>query len=315
MSDCPAHALARPAADRARRWLRLLAAPLLLGLVLAAVEPAAALAALRGAGPGWLLAALLLVQAQIVVSALRWRFTAARLGQRMARRRAVSEYYLATLLNQTTPGGVGGDAARAWRTRATAGRLNTAVRAVVLERLGGQVAFFAVAATGLAAWPLLGRGSAPRDAAVLLAAGAGVLLLGALLTALVARRGPPAARRALHGLWPDLRRAWFVRSAWLVQGILSTAVVATYIGVFALCARALGDPLPPAALATAVPLVLLAMLLPVSVGGWGVREATAAALWPLFGLPAAHGVAASVLYGLVNLAGALPGLLRVLRRP
>lgn len=295
-------------------WLRLALPLLMVALVLVAVDTGAVLRALRGAHPGWLLAALGAVQLQVVLSALRWRFTAARLGQRIGRGEAIGEYYLAALLNQTAPGGVGGDALRAWRGgRESEAGMGAAVRAVVLERLAGQVALFVVAATGLAAWPLLGRGGAPLDALILLGLAMAAAVGAGLLIAVLARRGPRRARSALRGLAPDLMRAWFERGAWLLQGATSLAIVLAYIAAFALCARALGDVLPPLAWITAIPLVLLSMLAPVSIGGWGVRETAAAALWPLLGLPASQGVAASVLYGLVNLAGALPGVLTSLR--
>ncbi|MBS7456257.1 flippase-like domain-containing protein [Coralloluteibacterium stylophorae] len=297
-----------PRPSSLRAWRLVLPAGLLV-LALAFADPGRAWAALAGADPGWLLAALLAVQAQVVLSAQRWRFTARRLGQAMPRRTAIAEYYLATLLNQSVPGGVGGDAVRAWRSgRARPGRMRAAVRAVVLERLAGQVALLTVVAIGLAAWPLAAGGAPPRVALWTAMAVAAALAAGAATVALLARRGPRRLQAALHGLRGDVVRTWFAGRAWLWQGAGSLAIVGGYIAAFALCACAVGTPLPPMAWLTAVPLALLAMLVPVSVGGWGVREAAAAALWPLVGLPAAHGVAASILYGLVNLVGALPGL-------
>ena len=55
--------------------------------------------------------------------------------------------------------------------------------------------------------------------------------------------------------------------------------------------------------------VLVTMLLPVTVAGWGLREGAAAALWHAVGLTAADGVAISVAYGLLVLVSSLPGLL------
>ena len=73
---------------------------------------------------------------------------------------------------------------------------------------------------------------------------------------------------------------------WLIQGALSLGVVATYLAVFAACALALQQPLPLVGVMTIVPLVLLSMVMPISIGGWGVREAVAASLWPLLGIVA-----------------------------
>ena len=58
--------------------------------------------------------------------------------------------------------------------------------------------------------------------------------------------------------------------------------------------------------------VLVSMLLPVTVAGWGVRETAAATLWGAVGLASADGVAISVAYGLLVLLSSLPGALVLL---
>ena len=54
--------------------------------------------------------------------------------------------------------------------------------------------------------------------------------------------------------------------------------------------------------------VLMAMLIPITVAGWGVREGAAAALWGLVGLTPEDGVAISVAYGLLVLVSSAPGV-------
>lgn len=56
-------------------------------------------------------------------------------------------------------------------------------------------------------------------------------------------------------------------------------------------------------------LVLLAAAVPLNVGGWGPREGAAAWVFAAAGLGAAHGLAASVAYGVMALVATLPGLL------
>jgi glycosyltransferase 2 family protein len=138
----------------------------LLGLLVFAVDLAEAWRSLRAADPFLVVLALGLVQGQIVLSAVRWRFTAGRLGHHLGYGTAVAEYYLASLLNLALPGGVGGDAVRAARAGA-ARPVGSAVtgpvilRAVVLERLAGQMAFLLLATIGIALWPALIDGEAP----------------------------------------------------------------------------------------------------------------------------------------------------------
>lgn len=242
---------------------------------------------------------LLIVQVQIVVSALRWRFTARRLGQDMPTRWAIREYYIATALNQVLPGGVAGDVLRAYRSRAAApSGLRLAAKSVIIERLSGQMAFFAVCAAGLFFWPMLlasvfSTGVLPFALIVLAAA---CLALG-------------LAWNRLAPLRADLNQVFVRNGAWRIQAGLSLSAVASYILLFYFAAFATGGTLPVSALFTIVPLCLLSMLIPTGFGGWGTREAAAAALWPLVGLASAQGVAASVVYGALALLGSLPGLL------
>jgi hypothetical protein len=92
------------------------------------------------------------------------------------------------------------------------------------------------------------------------------------------------------------------------QLAISAALTASFLGGFALCGHALGQPLGWATL-TVVPVVLLAMIVPLSVGGWGLREATAMAVLPALGWTPEEALAVSTAYGLTALAGALPGAL------
>jgi len=286
---------------------------LLLGLLWRVVDVPAALARLREVEATWVVAGLLLVQLQVVVSALRWRFTAARLGHRIGACRAIGEYYLATLLNQVLPGGVAGDAARTFRGTRRDVRLPDVARGVVVERLAGQLSLVLVALAGLAFWPRLLEAPPPRVALAGVAGLVAFVVVGWLTLRGSARIGPSRWRRAVRSIGPTLRRCWLADRAWVVQGSTSLIVTASYLGVFAIAATATGAPMTAAAVVTIVPLTLASMLLPISIGGWGVRETAAAALWPLAGLGAEAGVAASVFYGLISLAGSLPGVLPLLR--
>ena len=54
--------------------------------------------------------------------------------------------------------------------------------------------------------------------------------------------------------------------------------------------------------------MLLTMLIPVTVAGWGVREGAAAVLWGIVGLTSVDGVAISITYGFLVLLSTLPGM-------
>ncbi|UJW77413.1 lysylphosphatidylglycerol synthase transmembrane domain-containing protein [Rhizobium sp. SL42] len=250
---------------------------------------------------------LVLVQLQIMLSALRWRFTAARLGQPIALNRAIGEYYVASLLNQSLPGGMAGDAIRAWRMRTSGqGGWKLPAKAVLFERLSGQAAFFVLAACGIVAWPLLMGASEPVRLHSVLPAMLACAVL-ALIGLMWAIRTNSFHR--LASLLPDLQHVFVKDRAWAVQIGLSLVILATYLAIFLLASKAVGASLPLVSALTAIPLALLAMLIPAGLGGWGTREAAAMALWPFLGASAADGLAASLLYGALSLAGAAPGIL------
>jgi len=289
-------------------WVRGLVGVIILAGLAWWVDAGDVLARLSGLSPGWVLAALALGVIQTVLSAWRWRYTAHRLGLDLRLRRALQEYYLAVFLNQVLPGGVVGDAARAWRHAGpTHGRTpvdrGTALRAVLIERASGQVVMGVVAVASLLV--LGGTQGDARFHAAGLALACALAGAGAWSAGLWGRSRAPSG--VLARFQADARRALLSGSAPWVQGATSTAIVLSYVATYLLAARAIGVDLPLPVLAPLVAPVLLAMLIPLSVAGWGMREGAAAALWGVVGLAPAEGVAISVAYGLLVLVGTLPG--------
>nr|WP_250812335.1 lysylphosphatidylglycerol synthase transmembrane domain-containing protein [Neorhizobium tomejilense] len=298
------------------RFLKLIGLTAAFALLIAVIlrfDPQRIAASLASADPTYISAGLILVQVQIVLSALRWRFTAARLGQHLGIGKAIGDYYLGTLLNQLLPGGMAGDAVRAVRNRAHGdGGWKVPVQAVLFERVAGQGLFFLIATFGVMLWPLLGGAAIPEDLRHLLS---GFALAVASLTIafmLTLCFPPRRIRPPLEKLKAALAQVFLQDRAWIVQSLFSLVIVASYIAMFMLASAAVGAPLPALAAVTAIPLCLLMMLIPATIAGWGAREAAAAALWPLFGYAASDGVAASILYGILALAGAAPGLVFIL---
>lgn len=297
------------------RWLpvwRWLVSVTVLGLLLVWLNPGAIMGQVRQIDPRWLLAALAVSVVQILLSAWRWRFTALKLDLTLPWRQAVSEYYLAGFINQVLPGGVLGDAWRARRHAISTDRTGPAWRAVIIERASGQLVVCMAAMGILVSTPLWrealvgtwGRAGLPG----LLLIVTTVVILAVLLLA----RLRPALVRTLRD---DVYRALLSPQVLPIQLLLSLLIVISYMLVFAMAARGIGIDLPFGwLLAVALP-VLLAMLIPVTVAGWGLREATAAGVWLAMGLPAAQGVVVAASYGVVVFVATLPGLLVLLARP
>lgn len=256
----------------------------------------------------WVLAAGMALTVQTLLSAERWRVTAAQLGIIIPPARALREYYLAQFVNQSLPGGVVGDAGRALRSRDQAGLL-IAGQAVIFERLAGQIALLAVFLAALPLtfvlptgfdWPLWLIG--PVAVALVIVA---ALPLGIGAALRMIRPGDHALRRFLA----RLSLALVARGVLLRQVLLSLGTAIFNLAAFAFCALALDVNLPLLAVGTLVPLILFSMILPLTIGGWGVREGAAALLFPVVGQTASEGLATSFTFGLVIAAAVVPGLI------
>ncbi|MDR9432487.1 MAG: lysylphosphatidylglycerol synthase transmembrane domain-containing protein [Spiribacter sp.] len=251
----------------------------------------------------WLFLALLLSVAQVVLSAWRWRYTAHQLGLELKRGTALREYYLGTLVNQVLPGGVLGDAQRAWRHGQSLTQRSPAFQAVIIERFSGQLAMVLIA---LGAWLIAPWRPALPPAFVLGLATIGLISTGFLSVTSLKRWAP--------NWWQALEQGLLQWRVLPLQMGASVLVATSYIGVFACCLMASAAMGSPVIWLGLIPLVLFAMLIPLSLGGWGLREGAAAVLWPLAGLAAAEGVTAAILYGGLSLIASLPGVIALIRR-
>ena len=254
----------------------------------------------------WVVLALGISVPQVALSAYRWRLTAGRLGIHLPFRDALREYYLATFLNQVLPGGVLGDVSRAWRhARVQAGPV---IRTVILERASGQAVMMVTAVLSLLVLPRA-FGVDPW-----IAVGAAALASGAIVTGLLLarRRRARTSQGLVDSVSRDVHVALLARDVVAKQFSVSALVVGSYIGTYVIAARSVGVATSTWVLVPLVVPVLMSMLIPTSIAGWGVREVTAAGLWSLVGLTAEDGVAISAAYGLLVLLSSLPGALFLL---
>jgi uncharacterized membrane protein YbhN (UPF0104 family) len=92
--------------------------------------------------------------------------------------------------------------------------------------------------------------------------------------------------------------------------MLSLAVLGHLLNAAAFMAigHGLGLETEPVAAMGVLAIAFFLAALPVAFGGWGAREAAVAAGFAALGEPPALAVAVSIAYGLMVLAGGLPGL-------
>lgn len=290
-------------------WLRLLIGAGILAALVWRLGTGAFVDGLRVVDGRAVLAALAIGLFTTVTSAWRWCLVARRLGLRLPLARAVSDYYRALLLNAVLPAGVLGDVDRAVRHGKHSGDVGRGVRAVVLERVGGQVVVLVLGGAVLLTRPALVTAIAgdlvPGRAAEVTA---GVLLvLVALGGWLLWRRGAKGRQALATGL-ADVRGGLLARGTWPGVVALSAAGLAGHIALFVVAARVAGSSAPVTTLVPPLVLALLVMGLPVNIGGWGPREAAATLAFGAAGLGAAQGLATAVVYGVLTLVSSLPGI-------
>ncbi|MDO0924846.1 lysylphosphatidylglycerol synthase transmembrane domain-containing protein [Streptomyces sp. TG1A-8] len=246
-----------------------------------------------------------------VFSAWRWQLVARGLRIRLPLGSAVADYYRALFLNAALPGGVLGDVHRAVRHGRGAGDLRRGVKAVVLERVAGQVALAVSGAVVLLTLP-----SPVRADARALAPPAALALAGALAVAFAVRMNRAPSRRgdAVRAALGEAREGLLSRRGGPGVALSSAVVLAGHLVMFAVAARVAGSAASVPVLLPLAVLALAAMGLPLNVGGFGPREGVTAWAFGAAGLGADHGVAVAVVYGVLSLVASLPGAVVLVAR-
>ncbi|NCY03543.1 MAG: UPF0104 family protein, partial [Planctomycetia bacterium] len=241
-----------------------------------------------------------------VVAAVRWAALARPIGFPFPVTTFIWRFFEGLFFNLCLPSSIGGDVVKAYRLAdTTSGRL-LAGCTVLADRLTGLAALGVLAGTaltakeaGLGTAATLGVGTGLLAAALL----AFWLVVGSLDRLLALIPEHHAARRFIAQLLPYSQRPSLMARAigWslLVQmgGSVSVALVA----------RGLGVHLPLSVWFAVVPLIALAMVVPVSINGVGVREEGLALLLKPAGVSAEAAVAIGLLWFLATIATGLVG--------
>ncbi|MGE8440472.1 MAG: lysylphosphatidylglycerol synthase transmembrane domain-containing protein [Comamonas testosteroni] len=285
----------------------------LLAAVVYLANPVQLWGRLQQANPWWLLGGLGVSFASNAVSAWRWRAMAQWLGAEMSLASGMRWYFQAIGLNVLLPGAVvGGDVYRAIALQKTGQAKAASNLSVILDRGSGLWMLCAIGGLGAVACASTLAPWVHMDTAIFVTLLLVVIVLWLLL--------PWVALQGLRSNWLKLPGAWlepvrmaasspnFLLQLW-VQAASSALVQLLSAGALACGAMALGLHLPLAVWAFVIAPVFLMAALPVSVGGWGTREAAAVAALAPFGVPAVLAVGVGLLYGVFALGqGALGAL-------
>ena len=292
------------AAQRTWAWARPLAGVAILVVLVWRLGAGPFLDGVRRISVWSLLAAMSITVLTTVCAAWRWQTVARGLGVGLPLRTAVAAYYRSQFLNSALPGGVVGDVHRGVRHGLDAGDLGRGLRAVVWERMAGQVVFVLFALV-----VLLVLDSPVRPAVEWAVPAAVLAVCVAVVLGAFRPDGPSRYARILRAARSDIRNGLLDRRAWPVVAVTSVVTATGHAGVFLVAAWTTGADASPARLWPLAMLVLLAMVIPLSIGGWGPREGVAAWAFAAAGLGAHQGVATATAYGVMGLVATLPGAL------
>jgi len=241
-----------------------------------------------------------------VIAAVRWALLARPIGFPFSLGLFVWRFFEGAFFSLCLPTSIGGDVVKAYRLAdSTPGRL-LAGCTVVADRLAGLAALGVLAGAAVIGkeWRLGTPATIGVGAALLGAVLAGFwIIVGSLDRLLALFPEPHAARSFIARLLPyQMRPSLMTRAvAWslVVQigGSISVALVA----------RGLGVALPLSIWFAVVPLVALAMVLPISIGGVGVREGGLAFLLAPAGVSPERAVAIGLLWFLTTIGGGMIG--------
>lgn len=245
---------------------------------------------------------------QVAIGAGRWLIILYALDARLPALDTLKLFYVSIFFNSYIPGGVGGDVVRAWLSSRGGLPAKTAITSVILDRV---VALSGVAVLVLLTAPVL-LARTGVSVTMLLPIVVSIAGLIGILVAVQFERLPPSLLRfppvrLLHEFSGSLKRA-FLRPATTVPLITVAVLGQVALGV-ATYTMAVSLGMHVSLLECVVlmqPVALLANL-PISVGGWGVRESAMIMLFGLVGVPASASLALSVQLGLLLLIVALPG--------
>jgi uncharacterized membrane protein YbhN (UPF0104 family) len=260
---------------------------------------------------GWIGLAIATVFLQIFAGALRWREISTDCGAPLAMTQAMRFNLIGSFFNQTLPSSIGGDAVRLWLVARGGAGWRAATYSIFVDRAIGLIALAVIIVASLPwSYRLIddpqGRTALLFVDFAALAGGAGFLILGQLN-------------------WPWLKRWWGTHHLYACSVIANRMIFSRDHGpklaglsllvhvltvIIAWCVvQSIAAPVLFGQIFQLIPPVMLITMLPISIAGWGVREATMGLAFGYAGLMTNEGVNVSLLFGAVYfIVGAVGGL-------
>jgi glycosyltransferase 2 family protein len=245
---------------------------------------------------------------QIGLGGTRWLIILRHLDARPSPWETLKLFYVSIFFNSYVWGGISGDLVRAWLSYRSSISGKTAVTSVVLDRVA---ALAGVASLVLLTAPFfLSRVGASTPLLVLIIvsmAGLVAILVAAQFERLPARWSRFRALSLLQGLGGSVRQVFLKpASVFPILGVAILSQTALGVATYTMASSLSMNVTFLECLVLMQPVALVANL-PISVGGWGVRETAMITLFGLIGVPASATLVLSIQLGMLSLVVALPG--------
>lgn len=245
---------------------------------------------------------------------LRWSIFLRQKKVHISQGRLLQLYFIGMFFNQFLPTSFGGDAVRTWFIHREHRSAHIPATSVVAERLCGVFALFCIGLVSSLYWLMSGTQSPVAVSAftLCLSGVAGILFLTAaplhsLLTRLFhffkMRWGWEPVDNIYHSCReytenkPDILRAVLLS--------LCTSASSILIGYYLSLALSWG--LPLSVFLFTIPIITVIIMVPVTLGGVGLRETAFLLVFSQFGVPGQKAVALALLWFAVNILSGLAG--------
>lgn len=266
--------------------------------------------------PGYVAMACVILTFQYLLSSVRWHYILRREGLTFSFARAFSLFGMGALSNLVLLNAIAGLSVRGVLLVRLGAGVSRAIGALLVERLA--------AIGGLSLCLIIGFAFSTRllksqleglhiTSSFALFAGGGVLL--AVVVAIVLWRFDVVKRFVAQ-----VREAFFAPHVLAALIVISALIVFLGFAGIAALAKGMALEIDPFFFISIMPAVAFVSALPISIGGWGVREGMMVAGLALFSVPADAAVALSISYGLIGVLvavvlGAIAILLYAMNRP
>lgn len=250
---------------------------------------------------GSLLAAAFALQlVQFPLAGLRWHLAMGQARSALPYGTALRHLLVSIFASQALPGTIGGDVVRITMAARALG-LSAATQSVVVDRLAALLMLCLL---------LLGFGNGhaqiPVEIAWAGAAFVAAVLIGCgVLAFALARTRSAASLARLRRHVEEIRWLWLPRWETAAIYLLGATLHLMTCAIVWLLAVGLGIHQPLGIVVVMTLCAMLASALPISLGGWGVREGAMVAGLGLVAVPADQALALAIAWGIMGLAGGM----------